>query len=238
MLAPTIWVGEEAGDEEDPGQRQHPEAERVEARESHVRRADHQRQDVVGDPGEDRDHEDEDHQHRVSGEEAVVGRRVDDLGARLRQLGPDQHRHQAADEEEEEGSDDVLDTDHLVVGVEFEVVLPALGAVLGVIVGDRRHSSGPAQPVVEAAEARQEAEWSGDRGHDHVRVAGLFGLVEGQAGDRPQGDHESEAEGAGKEGADDASGPARSLDCSHHQIPLIMPRRPLVPGPGWSRCPG
>ena len=141
-----------------PGDRQHPEAERVEAREGHVRRADHQRQDVVRDPGEDRDHEDEDHQHRVGREEAVVGAGVDDLGARLGELGPDQHRHQAADEEEEEGGADVLDADHLVIGVEAEVVLPALGAVLGVVLGDRRHAGRPAQPVVEAAEAEQEAE--------------------------------------------------------------------------------
>ena len=150
--------GEEAADEEQPGERQHPEAERVEAREGHVRGADHQRQDVVGDAGEDRDHEDEDHQHRVGGEEAVVGRRVDDLGARLGELGADQHRHQAAHEEEEEGGADVLDADHLVIGVEVEVVLPALGAVLGVVVGDRRHAGRPAQPVVEAAEAGEEAE--------------------------------------------------------------------------------
>jgi len=38
------WVdAEEAADEEHPGERQHPEAERVEAREGHVGRANHQR---------------------------------------------------------------------------------------------------------------------------------------------------------------------------------------------------
>ena len=65
---------EEAGHEEDPGERQEPEAERVQPREGHVRRAEHQRQDVVGDPGEDRDHEQEDHDRRVSREEPVVDR--------------------------------------------------------------------------------------------------------------------------------------------------------------------
>ena len=215
--------GEEAADEEDPGQRQHPEAERVEAREGHVRRADHQRQDVVREPGEDRDHEDEDHQHRVRREEAVVGRRFDDLGAGLGELGPDQHRHQAAEEEEDEGGDDVLDTDHLVVGVEFEVVLPALGAVLGVVVGNRRQAGGPAQPVVEAAEAGEEAERSGDRGHDYVRVAGLFGLVQRQVGDRPQGDDEAEAERAEGDGSEQATPPAGSLDRGNHQLTPLCP---------------
>ena len=52
------------------------------------------------------------------------------------QLGPDQHGQQAADEDEEERDADVLDADHLVVGVELEVVLPAGGAVVGVVISD------------------------------------------------------------------------------------------------------
>ena len=54
---------------------------------------------------------------------------VDDLLARLRQLGPHHLRERAADEQEEERGDRVLDPDHLVVGVDAEVVLPAAGAV-------------------------------------------------------------------------------------------------------------
>ena len=82
--------------------------------------------DVVREPGEDRDDEDEDHQRRVRREEAVVGLRVDDLHARLGELGAEEHRHQAAEREEEERRDEVLDADHLVVGVDLEVVLPGL----------------------------------------------------------------------------------------------------------------
>jgi hypothetical protein len=123
-----------AADEEQPGQRQHPEAERVQPREGHVRRADHQRQHVVGDPGEDRDHEDEDHQHRVRGEEALKVAAstiwVPGCASSAGSASPS-----AAHEEEEEGGADVLDADHLVIGVEAEVVAPALGAVLGVVVG-------------------------------------------------------------------------------------------------------
>ena len=132
---------DEAGQEEQAGHRQHPERERVQARERHVRRPDHQRQDVVRDPGEDRDHEDEDHQRRVGREEAVVEARVDDLRAGLGELGADQHRDQPTAEEEEEGRDDVLDPDHLVIGVELEVVPPRLGPVLGVVLGPRRRSA-------------------------------------------------------------------------------------------------
>ena len=155
-------------------------------------------------------------------------RGVDDLGAGLRQLGPDQHRHQAADEEEEEGGADVLDADHLVIGVEAEVVLPALSAVLRVVLGDRRHADGPAQPVVEAAEAEQEAERAGDQRNDHLWVAGLFGLVGGQAETLRSATTSAEAEGGTQDRAERAPNPARSLDRSHHQLASIMPLRPLI----------
>src|SRR5919205_119170 len=48
------------------------------------------------DSGEDRDDEDEDHQCRVRREEAVEEAGVDDLRARLGELGAHQHRDQAA----------------------------------------------------------------------------------------------------------------------------------------------
>ena len=102
----------------------------------HIRRAEHQRQDVVGDSGEDRDHEQEDHYRRVGREDPVVRVRVDQLRAGLGELGPDQHRQEASDEEEDEGGDDVLDADHLVVGVEAEVVAPRVSPVIGVVLGD------------------------------------------------------------------------------------------------------
>ena len=126
--------GEERRRHHDAGDRQHPERQRVQAREGHVRRADHQRQDVVRQPGEDRDDEQEDHQRRVDAEEAVVRVRVHELAARRGQLGADHHRQQAADEHEEERRDDVLDADHLVIGVDPEVVAPATS---------RRGPSGP-----------------------------------------------------------------------------------------------
>ena len=59
---------------------------------------------------------------------AVEDARIDDLGAGLGELGAHDHRQQAAEQEEEEGRDDVLDPDHLVIGVELEVVPPASSA--------------------------------------------------------------------------------------------------------------
>src|SRR5262249_42997737 len=54
--------------------------------------------------------------------------------------------------------DQVLDPDHLVVGVDSEVVLPAPRAVARVVVRDRRPARAVPHPVVETAEAGQEAE--------------------------------------------------------------------------------
>ena len=67
---------------------------------------------------------------------AVVGARREVLRARLGQLGAHAFGQRAADHEEEEGQHQVLDPDHLVVGVDPEVVLPAAGAVRGVILLD------------------------------------------------------------------------------------------------------
>ena len=152
------------------GDRQHPERQRVQPRERHVRRADHQRQDVVRQPGEDRDDEQEDHQRRVDAEEAVVRVRVDELRARRRELGAHEHRQQAADEHEEERGDDVLDPDHLVIGVDAEVVLPGVRAVARVVLGPRRAPGRPVEPVVEGAEADEEEQRRGDQRDDQDRV--------------------------------------------------------------------
>ena len=66
--------------------------------------------------------------------------------------------------EEDDRRDDVLDPDHLVVGVDAEVVAPRPRAVPRVILGARRPARGVVGPVVEAAEAGEEAE----RGRDEL----------------------------------------------------------------------
>ena len=154
----------------DAGDRQHPERQRVQARERHVRRADHQRQHVVRQPGEDRDDEQEDHQRRVDAEQPVVGVRVHELHARRRQLGAHEHRQQAADEHEEERGDDVLDADHLVIGVDAEVVLPRVRAVARVVLRARRAAGRPVEPVVEGADADEEEQRRGEQ-RRAIRIA-------------------------------------------------------------------
>ena len=66
--------------------------------------------------------------------------------------------------------------------------------MLGVVLGHGRRAAGPAEPVVEGAEPDEEAERARDRGHDQVRVAGLLGLEDLEAGDRAQRNDQPEAE--------------------------------------------
>ena len=203
---------QEAADEQEAGEGQHPEAERVQARERHVRRPDHQRQHVVGDPREHGDHEDEDHDRGVRREQPVEGAGLDDLGPGLRQLGAHDHRHRPADEEEDEGGADVLDPDHLVIGVELEVVLPRVRAVILVL--ELRRVGGPAdrpaEPVVEGAEPGEEADRGEDRGNDHLGVARLLGLEGRQPGKRPQQHHQPEAERPAEQRARAPRAPCRA----------------------------
>ena len=101
--------------EEEPAEREDPEAEHVEARERDVARADHQRDEVVAERGRDRHPEQEHHRGAVHREELVVTRRAEDRAVRLRELQPDEQRLDAADAEEEERERGVHDRDLLVV---------------------------------------------------------------------------------------------------------------------------
>ena len=109
-------TGHEPEEEQDPAERQHPERQRVDPREGHVRRADLERDDVVAEARQHRDHEQEDHERGVHREELVVGRVRQELESRRRELGPHTQGQQAADEEEHERVDDVHDPDLLVIG--------------------------------------------------------------------------------------------------------------------------
>ena len=153
-----------------PAERQHPERQRVQARERHVRRADHQRQDEVRQPREDRDDEQEDHQRRVDAEEPVVRVGVDELRPGAASSARISIASRPPTSMKKNEVHDVLDADHLVVGVDAEVVLPASRAVRGVVLGPRRPARCPVEPVVEGAEADEEEQRRGDQrdGQDGV----------------------------------------------------------------------
>src|SRR5436309_1727108 len=80
----------------------------------------------------------------------------EELHPGLGELSAHQHRQQAADEQEEERGNRVLDADHLVVGVDAEVVAPRAGAVGRMVLGPRRPSRRPVKPVVAGPDPDQE----------------------------------------------------------------------------------
>ncbi len=102
-------VEEEGAGEEDPVR------ERIQAREGHVPRADHERDHVVEEGRVERHHAEEDHRGAVHGEQRVVGLGTHHTQVRTQQLRPDQHRFEPADQQEREGGDAVENADPLVV---------------------------------------------------------------------------------------------------------------------------
>ena len=112
---------EDRRDEDHPGRHQQPEGERLDPREGHPPRADHQRHEVVRERPEDPRAHHPHHHRAVQADDRQVVAGAEELRRGAQQLGPDQHRVQPADEEEDADPDQVLHADHLVVGAEAEV---------------------------------------------------------------------------------------------------------------------
>ena len=125
--------GEEAGQQDQPAEGEHVVAQQVQPRERHVGRADLQRQQLVGEPDEQRGGEQQQHDRAVHGEQLVVLLVGHEMLVRAEQLDPHEHRHHPGAQEEEERGDQVHVPDDLVVGrgqpVREDVAL-ALGLLL------------------------------------------------------------------------------------------------------------
>ena len=108
--------------------------------------------------------------------QVLVGAEHVDVG--LQQLGPDQHRVDAADEEEHADPDEVLERHDLVVGAQAEITAEPFA--LGLVLGKRRRVAeqpvdrviGEPEPDQEAEHAEQVAEQDRD-----VVLSGLCGEV-------------------------------------------------------------
>ncbi len=107
---------QERAEQQHAGERQQPEAPVVHARERHVRRADHQRHLPVGEAHRGRHDRAENHDQAVHRVELIEELGLDELQARLEQLGADRQRHDAADDEHDEREPQVQRADVLVVG--------------------------------------------------------------------------------------------------------------------------
>jgi hypothetical protein len=144
--------------EQREGEGKQPERDVVHARECHVRRADHQRDEPVGIAADHRRHDhEEDHDQAVGGGEHIVhvlagiergvgrglvdqrGKPVEDLDARLLELEAHGAREQRADHTRDDREHKVHRADVLVVG-RVDVAAPTGGMsvvlMLGVVAGD------------------------------------------------------------------------------------------------------
>ncbi len=108
---------QEPGARDQTAEKVRPVGEHVEPWERHIWRADLDRHEGVGESGEQRSREQQQHDRAVHGEQLVVLLGADhDLQAWGPQFGPDQQREQPTDHEEGERGDEVKVADHLVVG--------------------------------------------------------------------------------------------------------------------------
>jgi hypothetical protein len=101
--------------QQNAAERHQPDTERVQARESHVARADLQRQNVVGYAEEDWHGDEKNHRRAVHSEEPVVSVRSQQRVVRHGQLQPDKKRFHAGDHEEHEAGQHVQDADAFVI---------------------------------------------------------------------------------------------------------------------------
>ncbi len=109
------------------GRHQQPEGERLDPREGHPPRADHQRARSSSRTARgSRSSSSPSSSCRAARRGSGTGPAGKTCCVRAQQLDADQHRVQAADEEEEADADEVLDADDLVVGAEPEVAADSL----------------------------------------------------------------------------------------------------------------
>ncbi len=110
--------------EEQPAEGRHPEAECIEPREGHVARADHQRNQIIGDAEQNRHAHQKHHGGAVHGEQLVVEFRREEVVVRDGKLNADGHRLGSGDEKEEERINDVENAQLLVIDGDHPAMQP------------------------------------------------------------------------------------------------------------------
>src|SRR5579884_1038005 len=108
-------IEQEARRHEQAAEQHNPVAKSVQARESHIARAYHQRHDIVTKTNRHGHHEEEDHREAMHGEYLVIGLRVEDLAVRDRQLRANEQGLHATDQEKEKGGNDVHNADLFMI---------------------------------------------------------------------------------------------------------------------------
>ena len=95
-------------------------------------------------------------------DETVVQVEAEELKTAARKLGAEDHGDGAANHEKENAPDGVLHTDDFVVEVDAEIAGPGRLVHWGAVVHRRCHAFGPLQPVIQRADAEEEADDTAD----------------------------------------------------------------------------
>ena len=101
-----------------------PERSRLQSGEGRSSRTDHERHEIVAEGSDDDRRCHHHHDRPVLADDRYVGARTEDVVGGGEQLGPDRHGEQPAGEEEEQHAEQVLQTNHLVIGGELEIADP------------------------------------------------------------------------------------------------------------------
>ena len=125
--AGSVAAGQQRGDHQRQRHRRgEPVTQRVQAREGHVFRANEQGHGPVPQPADEHGHRHGDHDDAVHGHHRVVRLRPHDRPARVHQLDAHEHRQQAGDEKQSDKRDQILNSDHFVVGGKRKVAPEAV----------------------------------------------------------------------------------------------------------------
>ena len=116
-----------AGHQQHGKHRHQPERRRVQLGERHVGRADHGGNQQIVQAVEDREQKQEQHHCSMHRVEAVVNGGIHQIRLWCDQLASDNHRQQSSHQEEQQRSGDVLNANHLGIGVDAEKALPVIG---------------------------------------------------------------------------------------------------------------
>jgi hypothetical protein len=143
------FAQQQAGQDQHEGRRQQPEADVIQARERHVRRADHQRDEPVAEAADQRWHDrEEDHDQAVRRDDGVPFlARGDDGPAGMLELGAHDDRQQQPDQAGADREDQIEGADILVVRAEQPAlreagimpVLLMIAMAVGIVMRGGRH---------------------------------------------------------------------------------------------------
>ena len=134
-VADADQLQDERQDEDDCRRRQQPEAPIVKPRQRHVRRADHQRNEIIGKARRHRHQRAEHHDEAMQRDDLIVDFRRQQMIGRMDKLAADQFGEEAAEQKHRQPEQHVKDADVLMIG-RRQPARQALRLVMGVVMAE------------------------------------------------------------------------------------------------------